>query len=123
MQAYLTLTRRELAGYFMSMTGYVIIAAATLLIGVSFKAVLEPIQNVPTLMPVTELFFNTLFFWLVLLFPPATPFFHFVRNRSDAVRGGIHNPPPVNPDVVLPDRRLALALQRLLDDVLFHVSE
>src|SRR5215475_9429231 len=71
MQAYWTLTRRELASYFMSMTGYIIIAAATLLIGVSFKAVLEPLQHVPTLMPVTELFFNTVFFWLVLLLPPA----------------------------------------------------
>jgi ABC-2 type transport system permease protein len=71
MQAYLTLTRRELSGFFMSMTGYVIMAAATLLIGFSFKAVLEPLQHVPTLIPVTELFFNTLFFWLVLLFPPA----------------------------------------------------
>jgi ABC-2 type transport system permease protein len=71
MQAYLTLTRRELASYFMSMTGYIIMAAATLLLGFSLKAVLEPLQHVPTLMPVTELFFNTLFFWLVLLFPPA----------------------------------------------------
>jgi ABC-2 type transport system permease protein len=71
MQPYLTMTRRELASYFMSMTGYIIIAGATLLIGFSFKAVLDPLQHVPTLMPVTELFFNTLFFWLVLLLPPA----------------------------------------------------
>lgn len=71
MQAYLTLARRELSGYFMSMTGYIIIASATLLTGFSFKAVLVPLQHVPTLMPATELFFNTLFFWIVLLFPPA----------------------------------------------------
>jgi ABC-2 type transport system permease protein len=71
MQAYLTLTRRELAGYFLSMTGYVIIAAATLLIGVSIGSVLEKLVNVPTLSPVTELFFSTLWFWLVLLLPPA----------------------------------------------------
>lgn len=71
MQAYLTLTRRELGSYFVSMTGYIIIASAALLAGFSFKAVLEPLQHVPTLMPVTELFFNTLYFWLILLFPPA----------------------------------------------------
>jgi len=32
MQAYWTLTRRELAGYFVSLTGYVVIAAATFLL-------------------------------------------------------------------------------------------
>src|SRR4051794_1280963 len=71
MQAYVTLVRREMGSYFLSLTGYIIMAATTLLIGVSFKAVLDPLQRVPTLMPVTELFFNTLWFWLVLLFPPA----------------------------------------------------
>lgn len=71
MQAYMTLVRRELAGYFMSLTGYIIIAAAALLAGLSFKVVLESLQRVPTLMPVTELFFSTLYFWLILLFPPA----------------------------------------------------
>lgn len=71
MQAYLTLARRELASYFMSMTGYIIIAAATLIIGVVFAAMLRQLQHVPTLMPVTEIFFSTFFFWLVLIFPPA----------------------------------------------------
>ena len=36
MRIFLTLTRRELAAYFVSFTGYVIIAAVTLLIGWSF---------------------------------------------------------------------------------------
>ena len=59
MQAYLTLTRRELAGYFMSMTGYVIIAAVTFLTGYSFVVLLVQLQQVPTTMPVTELFYIT----------------------------------------------------------------
>jgi ABC-2 type transport system permease protein len=71
MQAYLTLTRRELASYFLSMSGYVIIAAAVVLAGLSFTQVLESVQHVPLLMPVTELFFNTVYFWLILLLPPA----------------------------------------------------
>jgi ABC-2 type transport system permease protein len=71
MQAYLTLTRRELAGYFLSMTGYVILAAAMFLMGFSFVVLLVNLQQEPTLMPVTELFYITPFFWLILLL--ATP--------------------------------------------------
>jgi ABC-2 type transport system permease protein len=71
MQAYLTLTRRELASYFMSMTGYIIIAAVTFLTGYSFVVLLVKLQQVPTTMPVTELFYITQFFWLILLL--ATP--------------------------------------------------
>jgi ABC-2 type transport system permease protein len=67
MQAYLTLTRRELAGYFLSMTGYVIIAAAMFLLGFSFVVLLVNLQQQPTPMPVTELFYITPFFWFLLL--------------------------------------------------------
>jgi len=67
MQAYWTLTRRELAGFFLSITGYVIIAAAAFLIGLSFLVLLKEVQNDPQLMPVTEIFYNTQFFWLILL--------------------------------------------------------
>jgi len=67
MHAYWTLVRRELSGYFFSMTGYVIIAAAMLLLGFSFVDLLKQLQHEPTSMPVTELFYATWFFWLILL--------------------------------------------------------
>ena len=67
MQAYLALTRRELAGYFLSLTGYVIIAAAMFLMGLSFVVLLVNLQKDPTPMPVTEVFYMTPFFWLILL--------------------------------------------------------
>lgn len=67
MQAYLTLTRRELAGFFLSITGYVIIAAAMFLMGLSFVVLLVNLQKDPTPMPVTEIFYMTPFFWLILL--------------------------------------------------------
>src|SRR6266576_2827797 len=51
MQVYLSLARRELAGYFISL--------------------LVKLQQEPTPMPITELFYITPFFWLVLLL--ATP--------------------------------------------------
>lgn len=67
MQPFLTLTRRELAAYFLSMTGYIIIAAAVFLMGFSFVVLLEKLQMEPTPMPVTEVFYITQFFWLILL--------------------------------------------------------
>ena len=71
MQAFWTLTRRELAAYFLSLTGYVIIAAATFLMSLSFVVLLVKLRQDPTPMPVTELFYITPFFWLILLL--ATP--------------------------------------------------
>ena len=67
MRAYLTLTRRELGGYFLSITGYVVLAAVALLLGWSFVDLLVNLQQQPTPMPVTELFFVTPFFWLILV--------------------------------------------------------
>lgn len=70
MRAYLTLVWRELGGYFLSMTGYVIIAAAMFLLGFSFYVLLANLQQEPTTVPVTELFYMTPFFWFILLLPP-----------------------------------------------------
>ena len=67
MQAYWTLIRRELSGYFFSMSGYIIIAASMFLLGLSFVDLLKQLQHQPTPMPVTELFYATWFFWLILL--------------------------------------------------------
>jgi len=67
MQAYLTLTRRELAGFFVSLTGYIIIAAAVFLMGLSFVDLLTLLQGEPTSVPVTQLFYSTEYFWLILL--------------------------------------------------------
>ncbi|HKI68004.1 MAG TPA: ABC transporter permease, partial [Verrucomicrobiae bacterium] len=67
MQAYWTLTRRELASYFVSMTGYVMLAAAMFLMGLSFVVMLVKLQQQPTPMPLTEMFFVTPFFWLIIL--------------------------------------------------------
>lgn len=71
MQVFLTLLRRELATYFVSLTGYVIIAAATFLVGESFVVLLRNLGGMATPMPVTELFYRTYFFWLIVLL--ATP--------------------------------------------------
>jgi ABC-2 type transport system permease protein len=67
MQPFISLVRRELGSYFLSLTGYVIIAAATFLTGFSFWLMLEQLRHEPTPMPVTELFYITPFFWIILL--------------------------------------------------------
>jgi ABC-2 type transport system permease protein len=67
MQAYLTLVRRELSAFFFSLAGYVIIAAAAFLTGMSFVVLLINLGTDATTMPVTELFYMTQFFWLILI--------------------------------------------------------
>ena len=67
MQAYLTLTRRELGTFFVSMTGYVIIASAVFLVGLSLSEMLLQLRDSPTVTPFVELYFATAYFWLVIL--------------------------------------------------------
>jgi ABC-2 type transport system permease protein len=64
---FLTLLRRELASFFFSLTGYVIIAAVTLLTGLSFVVLVQNLGTDPSPMPVTEMFYRTYFFWLIVL--------------------------------------------------------
>jgi ABC-2 type transport system permease protein len=67
MRVFGTLLRRELAAFFLSITGYVIIASVTLLIGLSFVVLMTNLGNDPSTMPVTEIFYNTSYFWLIVL--------------------------------------------------------
>ena len=67
MKIFWTLTRRELASFFCSINGYVIIAAVTLLIGLSFVVLMTNLGSDPSPMPVTEMFYRTYFFWLIVL--------------------------------------------------------
>jgi ABC-2 type transport system permease protein len=72
MRAFATLLRRELSSYFISLTGYAIMAAVLLLVGASCVTMIEAVNNDdPIHVPLAELFFRTQFFWLVLLL--ATP--------------------------------------------------
>ena len=70
MGVFLTLLRRDLAGFFLAWTGYVIIAAVTLITGLNFAILMSGLltDSEPSPMPVTELFFSSYFFWLILAF-------------------------------------------------------
>jgi ABC-2 type transport system permease protein len=67
MSIFATLLRRELASFFFSLTWYVIIAAVTLLTGLSFVVLVQNLGTDPSPMPVTEMFYRTYFFWLIVL--------------------------------------------------------
>src|SRR5688572_11533736 len=67
MQVFWTLFRRELAGFFQSMTGFVIIAATLLMLGVSFMDVISKLNNDSSDVPLSEFFYSTYYFWLILL--------------------------------------------------------
>ena len=67
MRIFWALLRRELASFFFSLTGYVIIAAITLLTGLSFVVLVQNLGTDPSPMPVTEMFYRTYFFWLIVL--------------------------------------------------------
>jgi ABC-2 type transport system permease protein len=71
MRIFLTLMRRELASFFFSLSGYIIVAATTFLVGLSFVVLIQNLNGDATPMPVTELFYRTQFFWLIVLL--ATP--------------------------------------------------
>ena len=72
MAVYYALVRRELGSLFASLTGYVIISAVLFLIGFSFTDMLERLNHKePTDMPITEMFYQSGVFWLILLL--ATP--------------------------------------------------
>jgi ABC-2 type transport system permease protein len=71
MKIFWALFRKELAAFFLSVTGYVIIAAITLLTGLSFVVLVQNLGTDPSPMPVTEMFYRTYFFWLIVLL--ATP--------------------------------------------------
>lgn len=67
MSVFWALLRRELGTFFYSITGYVIIASVALLTGLSFVVLMVTLGNDPITMPVTEAFYQTYFFWLILL--------------------------------------------------------
>ena len=67
MKIFWTLLRRELSAFFLSLTGYVIIAAVTLLVGLSFVVLIAGLGNDPFTAQVTEMFYATFYFWLILL--------------------------------------------------------
>jgi ABC-2 type transport system permease protein len=102
MQAYLTLVRRELGGFFLSLTGYVIIASVLLLLGFSFTNLLANLNGGATNLPLTELFYSTVYFWLILLLtPPVVTMRTFAAEKSSGTYETLMTTPVRDWQVVL----------------------
>lgn len=67
MSALWTLTRREIGSHFLSFSGYVFVATVLLLLGFSLVDMLEKVNGLANDIPLHQLFFVTLYFWIVLL--------------------------------------------------------
>ena len=67
MNVFRALVRRELSAFFQGPNGFIIIAAVMFLIGLGFIVVLSGLNGEATPMPVTQVFYGTYFFWVILL--------------------------------------------------------
>ncbi len=67
MRVFLTLVRRELGSAFLSLTGFVVMAVMALLTGISLMDLVTKLLDRPTDSPVTELFYQSAYFWIILL--------------------------------------------------------
>ncbi len=102
MRAYWTLLRRELAMYFLSLSGYAIMAAAVFLLGLGFADMLNWLQEEATTKPMTEVFFQTLYFWLVLiLIVPVITMRLFALEKSSGTFETLMTAPVSDAQVVL----------------------
>ncbi|MGC9036755.1 MAG: ABC transporter permease, partial [Verrucomicrobiia bacterium] len=61
------LARRELGSYFVNWTGYVVIALVLFLSGLGLVGIIESVNTEPITSSVTELFFESYYFWLILI--------------------------------------------------------
>jgi len=67
MRIFGVLLRRELTAFFLSVTGYIIIAAITFLTGASYVQLVGGLGKDTLPMPVTQMFFGSFYFWMILL--------------------------------------------------------
>jgi ABC-2 type transport system permease protein len=102
MQPFLTLVRRELGGYFMSLTGYLVIAGVLVITGLSFSIVLESLNARPFDQPVTEVFYNIGFFWLIMLLAaPVVTMRSFAHEKGTGTFETLMTTPVEDVEVVL----------------------
>lgn len=87
---------------YVSLIGYVIVAAMQFLLGLSFIIVLQALVNKPFDVPVTEAFFNNGLFWLVMLLaPPIITMRSFATEKSSGTYETLMTTPVSDAQVVL----------------------
>jgi ABC-2 type transport system permease protein len=102
MRTFFWLVRRELGSYFASLTGYLIIASVVLLIGSSFNVLIEALAQQPTDLPITQLFYSTFFFWIILLLAaPVITMRAFALEKSSGTYETLMTTPVGDGEIVL----------------------
>jgi ABC-2 type transport system permease protein len=102
MQAYRTLVRRELGAFFLSWTGYIVIACVVLLLGASFVSLLMALNGQPTDRPLPAVFFSTYYFVIILLLaPPVITMRSFALEKSSGTFETLMTAPVSDLQVVL----------------------
>ncbi len=102
MRAYRALVRRELGAYFLSWTGYVVIAGVLLLLGASFAYLLTVLNEEATDRPLTEVFYSTyLFWWILVLGAPVIAMRAFAQEKASGTFETLMTTPVSDAQVVL----------------------
>jgi len=115
MGVYLTLTRRELSAFFLSLYGYVTIAAVVFLMGYSFVTLLDQLKGGAMTEPVTQLYYSTPYFWfLVLLAGPVITMRLFSLEKASGTFETLMTAPVGDLQVVLAKFTAALVFYMLM---------
>ena len=102
MSVFRALVRRELSAFFQGPTGFIIIAAVMFLIGLGFVVVLSGLNGEATPMPVTQIFYGTYFFWVILLLiAPVITMRSFAMERASGTYESLMTAPIGDWQVVL----------------------
>ncbi len=102
MSVFRALVRRELSAFFQGPTGFIIIAAVMFLIGLGFLVVLSGLNGEATPMPVTQVFYGTYFFWVILLLiAPVITMRSFAMERASGTYESLMTAPIGDWQVVL----------------------
>ena len=102
MSVFRALVRRELSACFQGPTGFIIIAAVLFLIGLGFVVVLSGLNGEATPMPVTQVFYGTYFFWVILLLiAPVITMRSFAMERASGTYESLMTAPIGDWQVVL----------------------
>lgn len=110
MRAYLILVHRELRGYLYALSSYVTVAAVSFLLGLGFVSLLEAFNGETLNAPLTEVFYDTMYFWLVLLVtPPVITMRLFAQERATGTFETLMTAPVGDATVVLAKFTAALA--------------
>ena len=102
MQTFVTLVRRELGAFFVSLTGYAVMTGVLFLFGFSMTLMLESLNATPAAVPIVQLFYETAFFWLILLLAaPVITMRSFALERASGTYETLMTTPVSDLEVVL----------------------